>query len=66
MSKITNKAAGKGILDLNFEGKATITFVDRNGGETVWDFFEILNRFDGKNISYSFTEDLDIAPIEGN
>ena len=64
MSKITNKAAGKGILDVNFnEGRGTITLVDKNGGETVWDFFEIIERFNGKQVSYSFQEEIDIQPI---
>lgn len=65
MSKRTNKTAGKGILDVNFnEGKGTITHVDKNGGETVWDFFKIIEEFNGKQISYSFQEDNDVTPIE--
>lgn len=64
MSKITNKAAGKGILDVNFnEGRGTITHVDKNGGETVWDLFEIIERFNGKQVTYSFQEEIEIQPI---
>lgn len=64
MSKITNKAAGKGILDVNFnEGRGTITLVDKNGLKTVWDFFEIIERFNGKQMSYTFQEEIDIQPI---
>lgn len=67
MSKTTNRTAGKGILDLNFqEGRGTITLVDKDGGETTWDFFEILELYNGKNISYSFAEDVEIQPIEDN
>lgn len=64
MAKRTHASKGKGILDINFnEGTGKITLVDKNGGETVWDFLEILEEFNGKNISYSFTEEEDIAPI---
>lgn len=64
MSKITHKVTGKGILDINFnEGYGTITFIDNKGGETVWDFFKILEDLNGKTVSYSFTEENDIEPI---
>ncbi|MGG0667678.1 YonK family protein [Lederbergia citrisecunda] len=64
MSKMTHKVAGKGILDVNFnEGYGTITFIDKNGGETVWDFFKIIEDLNGKTVSYSFTEENDIEPI---
>lgn len=67
MSKTTNRTAGKGILDLNFsEGRGTITLVDKDGGETVWDFFEILEMYNGRSISYAFSEDIEISPIEEN
>lgn len=65
MSKTTNRTAGKGILDLDFNaGKGTITLVDKDGGETVWDFFEILEMYNGRSISYSFAEDVEIEPLE--
>lgn len=67
MSKTTNRTAGKGVLNLDFStGKGTITLVDNNGGETTWDFFEILEMYNGKNISYSFAEDISLEPIEEN
>jgi hypothetical protein len=64
MAKLTHASKGKGILDIDFnEGYGKLTLVDKNGGETVWDFFEILQEFNGKNISYNISVDEDISPI---
>lgn len=64
MAKLTHSSKGKGILDIDFnEGYGKLTLVDKNGGETVWDFFEILQEFNGKNISYNISVDEDIAPV---
>lgn len=65
MSKTTNRTAGKGVLNLDFNtGKGTITLADKDGVETTWDFFEILEMYNGRSISYSFAEDIEISPIE--
>lgn len=64
MAKRINSAKLKGQLDLNFdEGKATITEIVKDV-ETVYDFFELLNEFNGKHISISIVEENEIAPLE--
>ena len=66
MAKRTHSSKGKGILDINFqEGYGRLTLVDKNGGEKTWDFFEILQEFNGKSITYNISEDEDITPVEG-
>lgn len=64
--KLTNSASGKGILDLDFSsGKATLTFIKKNE-ELQYDFFELLERFNGKMISFSITETNEAETIVEN
>lgn len=65
MVKRKNQASGKGLLEIDWqEGLGTLTLVDKNGGETVWNFFELLEEFNGKNINFSLAEDIEVEPVE--
>jgi len=64
MAKKVHSIGVKGILDVNFdEGIARITEVTKDS-EQVYDFFEIINEFNGKSISFSIKEEQDLTPIE--
>ncbi len=64
MAKRINSAKLKGVLDVDFNnGQATVTEIVKDV-ETVYDFFELLNEFNGKHISISIVEENEIAPLE--
>ena len=51
--KNTQSSKGKGFLEINWEeGKATLTKVEKDE-EKVYDFFEMLNKYNGQNITFS-------------
>jgi len=55
---------GKGILDIDWQsGKATITKVTKKG-EFVYDFFEVLEKYNGEEISFSISVKEEQSPIE--
>lgn len=62
--KTVNQTTGKGILEISFdEGVATITEITKDE-EITYDFFEILERFNGKQVNFSIREENPIEPIE--
>lgn len=64
--KSVNQTTGKGILEIDFaSGVATITEITKDD-EVTYDFFEILNKYNGKQISFRFAEENPILPIEDN
>lgn len=64
MAKKVHSVNLKGFLELDFDkGQARITEVTKDA-ENVYDFFEIINEFNGKSISFSIKEEQDLEPIE--
>ena len=64
MAKKVHSVGVKGVLELNFdEGIARITEITKDS-EQVYDFFEIINEFNGKSISFSIKEEQDLIPLE--
>ncbi len=64
MAKRKNATSGKGFLEIDWESdKARLTTVTKDE-EFVYDFFEILNEYNNKQISFSIAEDVEIEPIE--
>lgn len=64
MAKRKNQTSGKGILDIQWEeGKATLTTVTKDD-ELVYDFFKILEEYNGKSITFSVAEDVEIATVD--
>lgn len=63
MAKKVNSTTGKGILDIDWTaGKATITTITKDD-ELVFDFFKILNEYNGKQISFNLKEDIDLPQV---
>lgn len=64
MAKRVNSAQLKGVLDVSFEeGFGTITEIVKDE-ENVYNLFELLNEFNGKQISVTIKEENDIQPVE--
>ncbi|MFS0643694.1 YonK family protein [Siminovitchia sp. 179-K 8D1 HS] len=64
MAKRKNQTSGKGYLELNFdEGYGRITTVTKDE-EFVYDFFKILKDYDGKHISFSLSEELELPTVD--
>lgn len=62
--KTVNQTTGKGVLDIDFStGTATITEITKDD-EIPYNFFEILERYNGKAISFRFAEENPIEPRE--
>lgn len=62
--KSVNQTSGKGYLEINFnEGKATLTEIVKDE-EFVYDFFEVLEKYNMKNINFSIKEENPVEPIE--
>lgn len=64
MAKYTSSFTAKGILELD---NMTITEVKKTKDgdiESVYNFLEYLQAFDGKIISVSIKEDVELEPIE--
>ena len=62
--KNTQSSKGKGFLEINWdEGKGTLTKVEKDE-EKVYDFFEMLNKYNGQNITFSISVDEEQQPIE--
>lgn len=61
--KSVNQTTGKGILDVNWEtGEAIITEITKDD-EIPYNFFEILEKYNKKNISFRFAEEQPIEPL---
>lgn len=61
--KNVNQTSGKGILDIDFSsGVATITEIKKDD-EIPYNFFEVLERYNGKNISFTIKEENPIEPL---
>lgn len=64
--KSVNQTTGKGVLDINWsEGVATITEITKDG-EIPYNFFEILEMYNGKQVNFSIREENPVEPIEDN
>lgn len=62
--KTVNQTTGKGVLDIDFStGTATITEITKDD-EISYNFFEILERFNGKQVNFSIREENPVEPIE--
>ena len=62
--KDVNQVSGKGILDIEWQdGKAVFTVITKDS-EIPYDFFEILERFNKKTVSFSIKEENEIQPLE--
>lgn len=62
--KTVNQTTGKGILEVLWdEGKATITEITKDD-EITYDFFEILERYNGKQVNFSIREENPIQPVD--
>lgn len=62
--KSVNQTAGKGILDINWqEGSAVITEITKDE-EIPYNFFEILEKFNGKQVNFSIREENPVEPID--
>lgn len=62
--KVVNQVTGKGILEISFdEGRATITEITKDD-EITYDFFEILERFNNKSVSFRLAEEQLVEPID--
>lgn len=62
--KSVNQVSGKGYLELHFdEGRATITEITKDD-EVTYDFFELLNRYNLKHVSFTIKEEQPVEPIE--
>lgn len=62
MAKYTAKFSAKGILDLD---DMTVTEIKKDE-ELVFDFLQQLQQFDGKHVTISITEDIELEPVEEN
>lgn len=63
--KSTNKVSGRGLLEVDFStGEFVFTEVTKEG-EYTYNFAEVLERFNGKNVSFSFSEDTEVEALEG-
>lgn len=61
--KSVNQTTGKGILEIDFEsGIATITEITKDD-EVPYNFFEILEKYNGKQVSFSIREENLVQPI---
>lgn len=61
--KSVNQTAGKGILEINWqEGSAIITEITKDD-EIPYNFFEILELYNGKQINFSIREENPVEPI---
>lgn len=64
MAKRVNSAKLKGILDLDFStGKGTITEIVKDS-ENEYDFFALLNEFNGKTIALSIVEENELPTTD--
>jgi len=64
MAKKIHSVTVKGFLEINFnEGKAIIREITKES-ENPYDFFKILDEFNGKHISVQIKEEQDLEPIE--
>ena len=64
MAKKVHSVGVKGKLEISFdEGVAHITEITKES-ELTYDFFEILNEFNGKTVSITIKEEQDLAPLE--
>lgn len=64
MAKKVHSVNLKGVLEIDFnQGTARITEVTKDA-EYVYDFFEVLNEFNGKQISIALKEEQELEPIE--
>lgn len=62
--KSINQTTGKGVLEIDFStGQATLTEITKDD-EIVYDFFEILEMYNGKQTSFSVREENMVQPIE--
>ena len=65
MAKRKNVAQLKGELNVDFEaGVATVTEVTKEA-EYVYDFFALLNAFNGRTISINITEENELPTLNG-
>ena len=68
MAKYTAKFTAKGILDLDLENEeVTITTIKstRDGDVTkIYDVLSQLKAFNGKEVNFSITEDIEVDPVE--
>ena len=61
--KNANSTSGKGFLEIDWtEGKATLTTVTKDS-EDVYDFFAELEKFNGKQVSFSIKLEDEVQPI---
>jgi len=64
MAKRVNSAKLKGILDLDFNaGTGTVTEVVKDV-ESEYDFFALLNEFNGKSVSITIVEENELPTTE--
>lgn len=62
--KSVNQTAGKGILNIDWqEGSAIITEITKDD-EIPYNFFEILELYNGKTVTFSIREEQPIQPLE--
>lgn len=66
MAKQKMQVSGKGVLDINWDsGTATIT-TNTKDSEYVYDFFKILEGYNGKQIFFSITEESELPTLNSN
>ena len=64
MAKRNNKTTAKGILEIDWDaGEATITQIVKEVPYT-YDFFKMIEEYNGKNVNFSIGEDIDLPTIE--
>lgn len=65
MAKVTKNAQLKGLLEVDFNiGSGTVTEVVKDA-EYEYDFFKLLEEFNGKTVKISISEDNEI-PVVGD
>ena len=63
--KSTNKVSGKGHLQVDFStGEFVFTEITKDG-EYTYNFADVLERFNDKHVSFSFSEDSEMEALEG-
>lgn len=64
MAKKTNQVGFKGVLDVDFQtGEGTVTEIVKDV-ESVYNFFETLNEFNGKTVTISIKEENELPKVE--
>ncbi len=62
--KNVNQTNGKGLLEIDWnENRATLTHVTKDE-ELVYDFFKVLDEYNGKSVSFSIKEEKEIETLE--